>query len=83
MKYYYGARITRGKTRRKIYFTADDIRIQDCDLLMIRLREGKEEVFRALARGTWQDVFGADVLDGSEVHEEHDIDEATGKDLHG
>jgi hypothetical protein len=78
---YFGARILRGKQRRKIFFHASYIRVESGDLLLFRTREGGEEyLYRALARGTWQDVFSADGFNGDELHEEHDVDEATGKD---
>jgi hypothetical protein len=78
LKYYFGARITRGKTRRLIYFQADGIRVENGDLLLLRVNDGEEQVYRALARGTWQDVFAASVMSGSEVHEEHDVNAETG-----
>ena len=81
LRYYFGARITRAGKRRKIYFSADSIRVENGDLLMMREQDGKESVFRALARGTWQDVFAASCLDGMEVYEEHDMDEK-GKDAY-
>jgi len=79
-KYYYGVRIIRGKTRRTVYLVADRIRIENGDLLLIQERDGKEEIYRAFARGTWFDVFGANCLDGSEIHEDHDVNDETGKD---
>lgn len=78
---YFGARILRGKQRRMILFHASHIKVENGDLLLFRTREnGEEYLYRALARGTWQDVFAADGFHGDELHEEHDVDEATGKD---
>lgn len=82
-EHYFGVRILRGKKPRTVYFYADEIRVQDGDLLLIARDEkqgGKEVLYRAFSSGTWQDVFSADTLDGDEVGEEHDYDEATGKD---
>jgi hypothetical protein len=81
LKYYFGVRILRNKKRRKIMFSADRIRIENGDLLLIEERNGREEVFRAFARGTWFDVYAASCMDGTEVYEDHDVDEETGKDL--
>lgn len=80
---YYGVRIVRAKKNRTVNFYADEIRVENGDLLLIALDEkhdGKEVVYRAFARGTWQDVYSANCMDGSEVGEEHDIDVATGED---
>jgi hypothetical protein len=78
---YFGARILRGKKRRMLYFHASHIRVENGDLLLFMTRDGGEEyLYRAFARGAWQDVFAAHGLTGHELHEEHDVDETTGKD---
>jgi len=79
LKFYYGVRIVRGKKLRTIYFFADGIRVENGDLLLMDERS-TPKIHRAFARGTWLDVFSASCLDWSEVHEEHDYDDTTGKD---
>jgi hypothetical protein len=85
-KFYWGIRITRNKKPRTLYVHADRIQIQDGDLLLfghLKSEEHKEPasfLFRSFARGTWQDIFAADCLNGNECSESHDIDDATGKD---
>ena len=81
---YWGIRIIRNKTSRTLYVSADEIKIQDGDLLLFGRRNNEETpasfLFRSFARGTWQDVFAASCLGGDECSEHHDIDETTGKD---
>ena len=82
---YWGIRIKRGNKPRTLYVHADKIQIQDGDLLLYghMNSESKEEggfLFRVFARGSWQDVFAASCMDGSECSESHDIDDVTGKD---
>lgn len=54
--------------------------MQDGDLLLKRDYETGERLFLSFARGAWQDVFEANGFNGNELFEEHDYDEATGKD---
>lgn len=80
---YWGIRILRNKKPRTLYVYADQIRIQDGDLVLFGHWNGKEPstcVLRSLARGTWLDVFAASCLDGNEISEQHDIDDKTGED---
>ena len=77
---YFGVRINRDGKARTLYFHASRIQVQAGDLLLLRESEGQERLFRALAAGTWKDVFEADGFNGDELFEEHDYDEATGKD---
>jgi hypothetical protein len=79
-KRYFGVRIIRAKKNHTVYVHADEIRVENGDLLLIEKRDEKEVPYRAFARGIWQDVFAADEFNGDELHEVHDYDETTGKD---
>lgn len=82
-QYYWGVRIVRGKKNRDIHFHADKIEIRDGDLLLwghLHDEPASSFLYRVFARGTWQDVFAANVFDGTEIGEEHDVDVATGVD---
>lgn len=83
-RYYFGVRITRDKVSRILNVYADEIRIENGDLLLFGHRRDEPPatfLYRAFARGTWQDVHSASCMDGSELGEDHDVDVATGKDL--
>jgi hypothetical protein len=83
-KYYWGIRITRSKKPRTLYVFADEIKVQDGDLLLYgHLADGTSYLYRSLARGTWQDVFAASCLSGEEMNEDHDFDESTHVDARG
>lgn len=78
---YWGVRIARMKKPRTLYVYADRIEVKDGDLLLYFNHSAKgETLHRAFARGTWQDIFAASCIDGTECGEEHDFDDATAKD---
>jgi hypothetical protein len=79
LKFYYGVRTVRGKKLRTVYFFADNIRVENGDLLLMD-ESSTPKIYRAFARGTWLEVFSASCFDGTEIQEEHDYDDATGKD---
>ena len=87
-KLYWGVRIIRNKKPRTLYVYADEIKVQDGDLLLFGHLNNESNgptapggfLFRSFARGAWQDVFAASCLDGNECSESHDIDTATGED---
>jgi hypothetical protein len=80
-KYYWGIRILRAKKRRTLNVFADEIKVQDGDLLLYgHLSDGAKYLYRAFARGEWLDVFAASCLSGEEINEDHDIDDGTGVD---
>ena|SRR6266849_6851064 len=79
-QYFWGIRVLRGKTQHTLRVFADEIRIQDGDLLLFGHMKGGEPasfLYRAFSRGTWSDVFAASCLDGTECGEEYDVDEST------
>jgi hypothetical protein len=80
---FWGVRILRAKRNRTLHVYADEVRIQDGDLLLLgHMKDGAPSSFllRSFARGTWTDIFAASCLDGCELSEEHDVDDVTGRD---
>lgn len=87
-KLYWGVRIVRNKKPRTLYVYADQIKIENGDLLLLGHLKNEMNgetnpggfLYRAFARGSWLDVFAASCMDGTECGEEHDIDDGTGND---
>jgi hypothetical protein len=85
---YWGVRIVRNKESRTLHVYADEIRIQDGDLLLLGHLQNEANgptepasfLYRSFARGTWTDVYSASCLDGNEIGEEHDVNDKTGQD---
>jgi len=56
----------------EIYLMADDVRIDDGDLIFVRQREGgTEQINLAIASGDWKAVYAASVWDGAPVAVDH------------
>lgn len=72
-KQYFGIRILRQGKPRRLYVYADEISIEDGNLLLLR----NDKEYRAFAPGVWLDVFAADEWDGNELGEVHDRDDRT------
>lgn len=81
VNFYFGVRILRNKKRRLLYVYADKVTVEEGNLLLWRKKPNESpQVYRAFAPGSWLEFFAASCMDGDEMAEEHDYDEATGKD---
>ena len=77
--YFWGIRVKQAEKIETIYVYADEIKVQDGDLLLLGHQTHNHienppasTLFRVLARERWVDVFAASCLDGSEMSQNSD-----------